>query len=106
MSTKNENMKNKFYLPGLNANQRKQNDLSFKINKDEAPKAYMFYKDTSAFYRTYCDSLDHIKLREKRFIDFETPNRALITHEYDLRIVNSFKYDKFYYLFNPIEKLA
>lgn len=99
-------MKNKYYLPGLNANQRKQSDLSFEINKDEAPEAYMFYKDTSAFYRTYCDGLDHIKLREKRFLDFETPNRALITHEYDLRIVSSFEYAKFYYLFNPTERLS
>lgn len=99
-------MKNKYYLPGLNANQRMQSDLSFEINKDKTPKAYMFYKDTNAFYRTYCDGLDYIKLREKRFLDFETPNRALIKHEYDLRICSSFDYNKFYYLFNPIERLS
>lgn len=99
-------MKNKYYLPGLNANQRMQSDLSFEINKDKTPKAYMFYKDTNAFYRTYCDGLDYIKLREKRFLDFETPNRALIKHEYDLRIGSSFDYNKFYYLFNPIERLS
>lgn len=106
MSAKNENMKNEYYLPGLNANQSKQDNLSFDIFEEKTPKAYKFYKDTSAFYREYCDNLNNVKLREKRFLNFETPNRALITHEYDIRIENSFDYNKLYYLFNPIERLS
>lgn len=68
--------------------------------------SYMFYNDTSAFYRTYCDTLDNFKLREKRFLYFETPNRALITHEYDIKLEGPFDYSKFYYLFNPMERLS
>lgn len=105
MPSKNVTMKNKFYLPGLNPN-KLQDSLSFTIYEDLLPMSYMFYYDTSAFYRTYCEGFDNFKLREKRFLNFETPNRALITHEYDVKIDSSFKYDKFYYLFNPTEKLS
>ena len=103
-------MKTEFYLPGLNAKPNmEQHNLSFEIDKYRLPMLYMFFHDTDNFYRTYCDGLDDFKIREKRFLDFETPNRALVTHEYDMSIVNAgaqFNYLKFYYLFNPIERLS
>lgn len=99
-------MKNTYYLPGLNAIQHITNELIFEIDFQTMPMTYLFNSDTSAFYRKYCEGLDEIKLREKRFLDFETPNRALITHEYDMRIENDFDFEKFYYLFNPTERLS
>ena len=35
------------------------------------------------FYNTFCPSLVKYAIREKRFLDFETPNRVQVTHEYD-----------------------
>ena len=94
-------MINEYYLPGLNdksQNVSLQNDIT---NKD-TPKIYLFLTNTDAFYDKYCRNLDNFKLREKRFLDFETPNRALITHEYDIEISDDdFNYQDYYYLFNP-----
>lgn len=99
-------MKCKYYLPGLNRSSNNAEALSFTLDKAQCPMSHLFYEDASAFYRKHCDSFDDFKLREKRFLDFETPNRALITHEYDIRIEVEFDYDKFYYLFNPTERLS
>ena len=99
-------MKSEFYLPGLNKSFNNAETLSFNLDESACPMSNLFYKDTNAFYRKYCDSFNKFKLREKRFLDFETPNRALITHEYDIKIENTFNYNKFYYLFNPTERLG
>lgn len=99
-------MINEYYLPGLNdksQNVSLQNDIT---NKD-TPKIYLFLTNTDAFYDKYCRNLDNFKLREKRFLDFETPNRALITHEYDIEISDDdFNYQDYYYLFNPRARLS
>lgn len=98
-----------YYLPGLNGDIKesdKSKELSFNLDEALSPMSYLFYNDTGAFYRKYCDHFDIFKIREKRFLDFETPNRALITHEYDIQIKGDFDYSKFYYLFNPIKRLS
>ena len=107
MSIKKENeyMINEYYLPGLNGNSQSvslQNDIT---NKN-TPKIYLFLTNADAFYDRYCRNLDDFKLREKRFLDFETPNRALITHEYDIEISDNFEYKDYYYLFNPRTRLS
>lgn len=99
-------MKSKFYLPGLNRSFNNAEALSFNLDEIVCPVSHLFFKDSNAFYRKYCNSFDDFKLREKRFLDFETPNRALITHEYDIKIEGKFDYNKFYYLFNPTERLS
>ena len=101
-----KDMKNNYYLPGLNANEQIQESLEYCIDQDKMPEVYLFYHNTNAFYRKYFNELDEVKLREKRFLDFETPNRSLITHEYDIQIDDNFDYDKYYYLFNPITRLS
>ncbi len=99
-------MKVKYFLPGLNAKDSKHSQESDKITKQSMPKTFLFYNDPNSFYKKYCNNLDHSKIREKRFLEFETPNRALITHEYDMQIYNNFDYSKYYYLFNPITRLS
>ncbi len=90
-------MKSKFYLPGLNRSSNNAEALSFNLDEVVCPMSHLFFKDTNAFYRKYCESFDDFKLREKRFLDFETPNRTLITHEYDIKIEGTFDYNKFYH---------
>lgn len=98
-------MKNNYYLPGLNGDNRSEYTLQG-VNKTDTPKLFLFINNADLFYKKYCNSLDNSMLREKRFIDFETPNRALITHEYDIEVENNFDYSKYYYLFNPISRLS
>lgn len=98
-------MKNSYYLPGLSGD-NKYHPLIHQINEKDTPMIYLFATDIDTFYQKHCRSLDTFKLREKRLLDFETPNRALITHEYDIIINESFDYSKFYYLFNPTKRLS
>lgn len=99
-------MINEYYLPGLNDNSQRVS-LQSDITNNDTPKIYLFLTNADAFYDKYCRNLDAFKLREKRFLDFETPNRALITHEYDIEISDdNFEYKDYYYLFNPKARLS
>lgn len=98
-------MQNNYYLPGLNENT--SNEYScVQINRTDTPKIFLFISNVDLFCKRYCKSLDSFKLREKRLLDFETPNRALITHEYDVEVDDDFDYTEYYYLFNPIKRLS
>lgn len=94
-----------FYLPGL-IDESSIDKQVYELVRDKMPKTFLFYYDTDAYYRLYSANLDTYKIREKRLLDFETPNRALITHEYDMKLTEDFDYSIYYYLFNPINRLS
>ena len=98
-------MKAKYFLPGLNADNSETN-RGLDDKKQYGIKVSLFYNNPNSFYRKYCENLDNSKIREKRFLEFETPNRAFVTHEYDMEINDDFDYSKYYYLFNPISRLS
>ncbi len=110
-------MKKRFYLPGLNPElkqivKKKGNIEGFLslINKSTCPLIHKFIsdKEINKFYQENFKELDVVKLREKRLLDFETPNRARIVHELDIdtTLSGSFRYNQFYYLFNPFNRLS
>ncbi len=98
-------MINNYYLPGLDGDNQYRH-YGAEINELDTPMIYLFITDIELFYKKNCKSLDAFKLREKRLLDFETPNRALITHEYDMEVNDSFDYSKYCYLFNPTKRLS
>lgn len=107
------NMKKRFYLPGLNSKSTKSFEkdenierLILSIDKVLYPLIYKFRNETNKFYQENFNELDSLKLREKRLLDFETPNRSKIVHELDFELPNSFDYSKFYFLFNPFNRLS
>lgn len=98
-------MKNNYYLPGLNENTSDEHSFE-QINETDTPTIFLFCSNLDLFCKKHCKSLNEFKLREKRLLDFETPNRALITHEYDIEVDDNFDYSEYYYLFNPIKRLS
>lgn len=76
------------------------------ITESQFKRIYTFLKNPELFYNTYCPSLVKYAIREKRFLDFETPNRVQITHEYDIRLIDIFEFNQYYYLFNPYNRLG
>ena len=76
------------------------------ITQSSHPRIYSFLISPEIFYTKYCPSLVGYAVREKRFLDFETPNRVQVTHEYDIKLPNSFDFKQYYYLFNPYNRLG
>lgn len=76
------------------------------ITESHFPRIYTFLINPEMFYNTYCPSLVKYAIREKRFLDFETPNRVQVTHEYDIKLTNNFDFKQYYYLFNPYDRLG
>lgn len=76
------------------------------INESQHHRIHTFLTNPESFYNRYCHSLVKFATREKRFLDFETPNRVQITHEYDINLASDFKYEHYYYLFNPYNRLG
>lgn len=76
------------------------------ITQSSHPRIYTFLINPEIFYSKYCPSLVEHAVREKRFLDFETPNRVQVTHEYDIKLPNSFDFKQYYYLFNPYNRLG
>lgn len=69
------------------------------------PKITKLLTETTAFYEEHFRELQsHIK-REKRKLEFETPNRALVTHEYTLQDATKLLSGQ-YFLFNTASRLA
>lgn len=67
------------------------------------PQIYLLFTDISQFCKdNFSEILEKI-VREKRQLDFETPNRLKITHEYTLNQKGLRK--DFYYLFTPSGRL-
>lgn len=44
----------------------------------------LFFDDEKAFYQKHCNELAGRIIREKRILEFETPNRVKVTYEYDI----------------------
>lgn len=101
-------MRINYYLPGLYQCEKSDNRSSLQVDETKYPKIAAFLNDLDSFCRNYCNSLDGFIVREKRFLDFDTPNRAVITHEYDIKIESegTINESKPYYLFNPIKRLG
>lgn len=69
------------------------------------PKICKLLTETTAFYEENFGQLQsHIK-REKRKLEFDTPNRVVVTHEYTLRDAQGLKTGQ-YFLFNTTSRLA
>jgi hypothetical protein len=45
----------------------------------------LFFDDENAFYQKHCNELAGRIIREKRILEFETPNRVKVTYEYDIK---------------------
>lgn len=62
----------------------------------------LFVENEVAFYETYCNKLLSRIIREKRILEFETPNRVKVTYEYDIDASNKTLGDKdIVFLFLP-----
>ena len=102
-----------FYLPGLNSKSQKDfkkneefETIKQTIQKDTHNFLYDFLFAPNHFYRENFNALEKCKIREKRLIEFETPNRAKITHEYDIQVKSKDVYKDYNYLFNPRNRLS
>jgi hypothetical protein len=107
-----------FYLPGLNSKsqddiERKKENKEFEeiiktVDEKNHNSLYNFINNIDNFYSKSFNNLEDCKIREKRLIEFETPNRAKITHEYDIQIKGNKKsmFDEYNYLFNPKNRLS
>jgi hypothetical protein len=45
---------------------------------------HQFWADDRLFYQMYCNSFTDRIIREKRILEFDTPNRVKVTYEYDV----------------------
>ena len=106
-----------FYLPGLNSKSERNFDKdtefeaiksTVQIQKETYHFLYDFLFEPNHFYRENFSALEKCKIREKRLLEFETPNRAKITHEYDIQVseIDKEVYEKYNYLFNPRNRLS
>ena len=104
-------MKKKFYLPGLYSKSEEKFNSELKeeietVDKIMTPLFHQFIHNSTDFYKENFRELEQCKRREKRLLEFETPNRAKITHEYDIVLFKEFDYDTYHFLFNPIDRLS
>jgi hypothetical protein len=114
-------MKKQFYLPGLNSKPERKKDSKPERKKDpnlelqklvdemDCKKNFLLYKFVNTpndYYIENFGELERCKQREKRLLEFETPNRAKITHEYDIKLERGFKFGGYHYLFNPTNRLS
>lgn len=76
------------------------------ITESQHNLIYTFLTNPEMFYNKYCPSLVKYAIREKRFLDFETPNRVHVTHEYDIKLPKKIVFNQYYYLFNPHNRLG
>lgn len=96
----------------LSQNDHQTNDsinnlmTKYGITETQHNLIYTFLTNPEEFYNKYCPSLVKYAIREKRFLDFETPNRVQITHEYDIKLPTKFNFNQYYYLFNPHNRLG
>ncbi len=72
-------------------------------NQSQFPELHFLLSDVSGFCQKNFSELIKQIVREKRKLDFETPNRIKITHEYTIKQHNLTR--NFYYLFTPSGRL-
>lgn len=69
------------------------------------PQIYKLLTETTAFYEQHFGEMIVKVAREKRRMEFETPNRVLLTNEYELENTEALKNGE-YYLFNTRDRLS
>lgn len=69
------------------------------------PKTYKLLTETTAFYEQQFGEMIAKVAREKRRMEFETPNRVRLTNEYELEDSDKLKEGE-YYLFNTRDRLS
>lgn len=72
-------------------------------NRNIYPYLFLLITDTTGFCENYFNQFLKLVRREKRLLEFQTPNRIKFNHEYTIA-KNSLESD-FYYLFTPIGRL-
>ena len=69
------------------------------------PQIYKLLTETTAFYEQHFGEMIAKVAREKRRMEFETPNRVRLTNEYELENTGTLKKGE-YYLFNTRDRLS
>ena len=69
------------------------------------PQIYKLLTETTAFYEQHFGEMIAKVAREKRQMEFETPNRVRLTNEYELEDSDKLKEGE-YYLFNTRDRLS
>lgn len=69
------------YANGMDADTVKLYEKTF---SSTYPKIYKLLTETTAFYEQYFGEMIAKVAREKRRMEFETPNRVRLTNEYEL----------------------
>lgn len=93
----------KYYLKGLHTVETNKQYIN-KFNNYSTIKEFL--NDSTTYLKVKFNELNNIFLREKRSLNFETPNRVRIEHEYDVKQENlNLKANTPYFLINPISRL-
>lgn len=92
-------------LPLVNGWDADTTKLYEKTFSSTYPNIYKLLTETTAFYEQHFDHLIAKVAREKRRMEFETPNRVRLTNEYELENTDDLK-DGEYYLFNTRDRLS
>jgi hypothetical protein len=65
-----------------------------------------FLDDSTRFFETCFPEMREAVIREKRWLNFETPNRVSITHEYVIQLGKKPISNNLFYIFSPSHKLS
>lgn len=76
------------------------------ICKSTYPLMYELLTNTTRFYERHFGQLINCIVREKRCLEFETPQRVIMQFEYELDGMESLINDEIYYLFNTRDRLS
>ena len=90
------------YSNGMDADTVKLYEKTF---SSTYPKIYKLLTETTAFYEQHFGEMIAKVAREKRRMEFETPNRVRLTNEYELENTEALKNGE-YYLFNTRDRLS
>ena len=92
-------------LPSVNGMDAVATQLYEKTFSSTYPNIYKLLTETTAFYEEHFGCLIAKVAREKRRMEFETPNRVRLTNEYELEDSDKLKEGE-YYLFNTRDRLS
>lgn len=92
-------------LPLVNGWDADTTKLYEKTFSSTYPNIYKLLTETTAFYEQHFGHLIVKVAREKRRMEFETPNRVRLSNEYELENTDDLK-DGEYYLFNTRDRLS
>ena len=92
-------------FPSANGMDADTDKLYEKTFSSTYPQIYKLLTETTAFYEQHFGEMIAKVAREKRRMEFETPNRVRLTNEYELENSNNLKEGE-YYLFNTRDRLS